>query len=201
MEATNAPFVANFINSDVETSGQRDWIKKMPAETYAKLFSVLLHYHDLGFWGNDSEAATDNLNQVAAMTKLLEWIRGESHPVSDNAKKKFENVMQRVGEEIEMELPEEVKWQRYAENIDKILMFWDKAYNNLMNKKLEEEFFLSKNSILRPLGSLADQWIPYKKVIQLPAYQEVVEYEVAHISDKSKINELKIKRFQRVIGG
>jgi hypothetical protein len=93
LEATNAPFVANFINSDVETSGQRDWIKKMPAETYAKLFSVLLHYHDLGFWANDAEAAKDNLDQVAAMTKLLEWIRGESHPVSDNAKKKFENVM------------------------------------------------------------------------------------------------------------
>ncbi|OOE95390.1 hypothetical protein BZG78_15020 [Salinivibrio sp. MA351] len=201
MEATNAPFVANFINSDVETSGQRDWIKKMPAETYAKLFSVLLHYHDLEFWGNDVEAAKDNLNQVAAMTKLLEWIRGESQPVSDNAKKKFENVMQRVGEEIEMELPEEVKWQRYAENIDKILMFWEKAYDNLINEKLEEDFLRDKNKIIICLGALVKQWVPYKKMIYLPAYQEVVEYEVAHVNDNSKINDLKNKRFQKIIGG
>ncbi|WP_131825366.1 MULTISPECIES: hypothetical protein [unclassified Salinivibrio] len=44
-------------------------------------------------------------------------------------------------------------------------------------------------------------WVPYKKVIYLPAYQEVIEYEVAHVNDKSKINELKNKRFQKIIGG
>jgi len=204
LEVTNAPFVANFINSDVETSGQRDWIKKMPAETYAKLFSVLLHYHDLGFWGNDAEAAERNLNQVAAMTKLLEWIRGESHPVSDNAKKKFENVMQRVGEEIEMELPEEVKWQRYAENIDKIIVFWRQAYSNVdavSDGMIKTRFVNEKDNIIKRLGDMTRNWIPYKRSITLPAYHEVVEYTSVHTNDMKSKNAINQQGYNKIIGG
>lgn len=204
LEVTNAPFVANFINSDVETSGQRDWIKKMPAETYAKLFSVLLHYHDLGFWANDAEAAKDNLDQVAAMTKLLEWIRGESHPVSDNARKKFENVMQRIGEEIEVELPEEVKWQRYAENIDKILVFWEASYSNLEKVDLKQgkrKFIEIKYDLVEGFESLADCWKPYKRVNILPAYQEVAEYTSVHMNDKKRKKDIESKGFRNILGG
>ncbi|OOE63890.1 hypothetical protein BZG20_15810 [Salinivibrio sp. IB868] len=204
LEATNAPFVANFINSDVETSGQRDWIKKMPAETYAKLFSVLLHYHDLGFWGNDAEAAERNLNQVAAMTKLLEWIRGESHPISDNAKKKFENVMQRVGEEIEMELPEEVKWQQYAENIDRIICFWEESYKKLdliKDQDFKRDLIRRKELLVNNVSSLTEDWAPLKRIIILPAYQKVDEYIVVNRDDKEGITYAKRQGYRELVGG
>jgi hypothetical protein len=163
-----------------------------------------LHYHDLDFWGNDAKAAKDNLDQVNAMTTLLSWIIGDNHPVSNNAKKKFENVMQRIGEEIEMELPEEVKWQRYAENIDKILVFWEASYSNLEKVDLKQgkrKFIEIKYDLVEGFESLADCWKPYKRVNILPAYQEVAEYTSVHMNDKKRKKDIESKGFRNILGG
>ncbi|KOO07630.1 LysM peptidoglycan-binding domain-containing protein [Vibrio hepatarius] len=145
----NAYFVANFILSKEHEKENQKWITKMPAETLAKLLSVLIHYNDIPVWGDSSKAiaATRNENQRKAINKILLWLGGDK---ADNSGiHRFENALQRMGLKQPTELNKSEQWQRYANNVISLRDFFLKAYSQPYEKPKDDK----KNNYMNRLNT------------------------------------------------
>nr|WP_249338849.1 hypothetical protein [Vibrio cholerae] len=115
----NAYFVANFLLSKEHQRENQQWIANMPAETLAKLLSVLIHYNDIPsftlFGDTEAErnkAATRNENQRKAINQILLWLGGEK--ANQSGMRRFENALQRMGLADPTQLDKTEQWSRYA---------------------------------------------------------------------------------------
>ncbi|MGD8123186.1 LysM domain-containing protein, partial [Vibrio sp. TRT 2004] len=130
----SAYFVANFLLSEQHQQENQQWITNMPAETLAKLLSVLIHYNDIPSigWGesfNESRniAATRNQNQRKAINQILNWLG--ANRADTGQIKRFENALQRMGLPYPTELNKAEQWQRYAKNVISLRDFFTQAFS------------------------------------------------------------------------
>ncbi|HFS8461651.1 TPA: LysM domain-containing protein, partial [Vibrio cholerae] len=130
----NAYFVANFLLSKEHQRENQQWIANMPAETLAKLLSVLIHYNDIPsftlFGDTEAErnkAATRNENQRKAINQILLWLGGEK--ANQSGMRRFENALQRMGLADPTQLDKTEQWSRYAKNILILRDFFSKAFS------------------------------------------------------------------------
>jgi hypothetical protein len=130
----NAYFVANFLLSKEHQRENQQWIANMPAETLAKLLSVLIHYNDIPsftlFGDTEDErnkAATRNENQRKAINQILLWLGGEK--ANQSGMHRFENALQRMGLADPTQLDKAEQWPRYAKNVLSLRDFFSKAFS------------------------------------------------------------------------
>jgi len=135
-EERNAPFVANFILNKSNQRQNESWIKNMPAETLAKLLTVLVHYHDIPeeyeFWfqGSRDDLAENNVTQGRAILTIFEWLGADKIQPSNSQFNRFENAVQRMGLNEPTQLDDGKKWELYAKNVLKIKQFFDLCVKN-----------------------------------------------------------------------
>ncbi|MCE0495087.1 hypothetical protein [Vibrio salinus] len=153
-EERNAPFVANFILNKDNIQKNEAWIKNMPAETLAKLLTVLINYHNIPnetvLWGLVGEKDEDrnavaehNAAQNMAILQIFEWLGANGIP-SAMQLTRFENAVQRMGLNDPTQLDNGKKWERYAKNLLKIKQFFDDC---LVNKY--KSFYLSQQPLIK----------------------------------------------------
>ncbi|OXX68109.1 peptidoglycan-binding protein LysM [Vibrio sp. V19_P1S1T109] len=130
----NAYFVANFLLSKEHQRENQQWIANMPAETLAKLLSVLVHYNDIPVFTlfkdtslERSNAATRNENQRKAINQILLWLGGEK--ANQSGMRRFENALQRMGLADPTQLDKAEQWPRYAKNVLSLRDFFSKAFS------------------------------------------------------------------------
>ncbi|MCG9647522.1 LysM peptidoglycan-binding domain-containing protein [Vibrio brasiliensis] len=131
----NAYFVANFLLSEQHQQENQKWITNMPAETLAKLLSVLINYNSIPEFSlgigyiedKQSEAATRNQNQRKAINQILNWLGANRADKGQIIR--FENALQRMGLRQPTELDKSQQWQRYAKNVLSIRDFFTKAFS------------------------------------------------------------------------
>lgn len=106
----------------------------MPAETLAKLLTVLINYNDIPSigWGesfNESRniAAARNQNQRKAINQILDWLGGSRADKGQIIR--FENALQRMGLKQPTEFDKSQQWQHYAKNVLSIRDFFTKAFS------------------------------------------------------------------------
>ncbi|BCL70809.1 hypothetical protein TUMSATVNIG1_27740 [Vibrio nigripulchritudo] len=128
-EKDTASFVANFILSEDNQMKNGGWIKNMPAETLAKVLTVLINYTpipDIAIFDyqkeNRDKIARRNQNQRFAINKILEWLGGENPDLQQI--RRFENTMQRIGLSEPTKLDDKEKWQRYANNVMSVMNYF-----------------------------------------------------------------------------
>lgn len=101
----------------------------MPAETLAKVLTVLINYTpipDIAIFDyqkeNRDKIARRNQNQRFAINKILEWLGGENPDLQQI--RRFENTMQRIGLSEPTKLDDKEKWQRYANNVMSVMNYF-----------------------------------------------------------------------------
>lgn len=178
----------------------------MPAETLAKLLEVLCYYSSIptfdafGIMDIDEErkrAATNNQSQRQAVNKILGWMCGKI-PTKTNIHR-FENALQRMGLDKTTELDKKEQWQRYVDNIMRLRIFFEQAF---------DEQYKYQDSKKNYMKTLSDDYIKFKgfimqltknmKVMQKISYSghtgilETREYRVyEHNEGQSRYQELK----------
>jgi hypothetical protein len=66
---------------------------------------------------------------------------------------------------------------------------------------IKTRFVNEKDNIIKRLGDMTRNWIPYKRSITLPAYHEVVEYTSVHTNDMKSKNAINQQGYNKIIGG
>ncbi|MGF1727662.1 LysM peptidoglycan-binding domain-containing protein [Photobacterium nomapromontoriensis] len=181
MKKENAFFVADFINDLDNYELNKAWVEKMPAETLAKLLTVLVNYHDipsLSFGINSIEekqkkSFSDNNSQREAIIKIFEWLGGVN--ASDQQIRIFENAIQRMGLRNGDELNEEEKWHRYADNLLLIKNFFMKA--KYEDYRLEDDDVMNEH--IKNLNLQLENYSKYIKFLtrRMVLYTKVVGHD------------------------
>ncbi|WP_001897066.1 hypothetical protein [Vibrio cholerae] len=208
----NAYFVANFLLSKEHQRENQQWIANMPAETLAKLLSVLIHYNDIPsftlFGDTEAErnkAATRNENQRKAINQILLWLGGEK--ANQSGMRRFENALQRMGLADPTQLDKTEQWSRYAKNILILRDFFSKAFSQPYENPNDQD----KGKYMRDLG---EQYNDFRRNINwLTKESKILEkvtlsserrarlstdYTALPASDKAQLEHLKASGYRLV---
>lgn len=203
----NAYFVANFLLSEEHQRENQQWIANMPAETLAKLLSVLVHYNDIPFWGDASRlrAATRNENQRKAINQILLWLGGEK--ANQSGMRRFENALQRMGLADPTQLDKAEQWPRYAKNVLSLRDFFSKGFSQPYENPNDQD----KGKYMRDLG---DQYNDFRRNINWLTKDSKIlvkntlssarrarlstDYTALPASDKAQLEYLKTKGYRLV---
>ncbi|EJL6421898.1 LysM peptidoglycan-binding domain-containing protein [Vibrio cholerae] len=208
----NAYFVANFLLSKEHQRENQQWIANMPAETLAKLLSVLIHYNDIPsftlFGDTEDErnkAATRNENQRKAINQILLWLGGEK--ANQSGMHRFENALQRMGLADPTQLDKAEQWSRYAKNILILRDFFIKAFSQPYENPNDQDkatymrslntdyvrfknrmFWLTQNNLILEKNTLSSE-----RRARLST-----EYTALPASDKAQLEHLKARGYRLV---
>ncbi|MGL4577298.1 LysM peptidoglycan-binding domain-containing protein [Vibrio metoecus] len=208
----NAYFVANFLLSKEHQRENQQWIANMPAETLAKLLSVLVHYNDIpsmAIFQSQREqrknAATRNENQRKAINQILLWLGGEK--ANQSGMRRFENALQRMGLADPTQLDKAEQWPRYAKNVLSLRDFFSKAFSQPYENPNDQD----KGKYMRDLG---EQYNDFRRNINwLTKESRILEkvtlsserrarlssdYTALPASDKAQLEYLKTKGYRLV---
>ncbi|HAS3163476.1 TPA: LysM peptidoglycan-binding domain-containing protein [Vibrio cholerae] len=208
----NAYFVANFLLSKEHQRENQQWIANMPAETLAKLLSVLVHYNDIPVFTlfrdtslERDSAATRNENQRKAINQILLWLGGEK--ANQSGMRRFENALQRMGLADPTQLDKTEQWSRYAKNILILRDFFSKAFSQPYENPNDQD----KGKYMRDLG---EQYNDFRRNINwLTKESKILEkvtlsserrarlssdYTALPASDKAQLEYLKTKGYRLV---
>ncbi|ENM5786385.1 LysM peptidoglycan-binding domain-containing protein [Vibrio metoecus] len=208
----NAYFVANFLLSKEHQRENQQWIANMPAETLAKLLSVLIHYNDIPsftlFGDTEAErnkAATRNENQRKAINQILLWLGGEK--ANQSGMRRFENALQRMGLVDPTQLDKTEQWPRYAKNVLSLRDFFIKAFSQPYENPNDRD----KGKYMRDLG---DQYTDLRRNINWLTKESRIlekttlssdhraslstEYTALPASDSARLEYLKTKGYRLV---
>ncbi|ENS5605670.1 LysM peptidoglycan-binding domain-containing protein [Vibrio mimicus] len=154
----NAYFVANFLLSKEHQRENQQWIANMPAETLAKLLSVLVHYNDIPVFTlfrdtslERDSAATRNENQRKAINQILLWLGGIQANQSDM--RRFENALQRMGLADPTQLDKAEQWPRYAKNVLILRDFFSRAFSQPYENPNDQDKSKYMNDLRRDYNS------------------------------------------------
>lgn len=154
----NAYFVANFLLSKEHQRENQQWIANMPAETLAKLLSVLIHYNDIPVFTlfrdtslERDSAATRNENQRKAINQILLWLGGIQANQSDM--RRFENALQRMGLADPTQLDKAEQWPRYAKNVLILRDFFSRAFSQPYENPNDQDKSKYMNDLRRDYNS------------------------------------------------
>ncbi|EKF9485668.1 LysM peptidoglycan-binding domain-containing protein [Vibrio cholerae] len=208
----NAYFVANFLLSKEHQRENQQWIANMPAETLAKLLSVLVHYNDIPVFTlfkdtslERDKAATRNENQRKAINQILLWLGGEK--ANQSGMRRFENALQRMGLADPTQLDKTEQWSRYAKNILILRDFFSKAFSQPYENPNDQD----KGKYMRDLG---EQYNDFRRNINwLTKESKILEkvtlsserrarlstdYTALPASDKAQLEHLKASGYRLV---
>ncbi|WP_412497552.1 LysM peptidoglycan-binding domain-containing protein [Vibrio furnissii] len=208
----NAYFVANFLLSEEHQRENQQWIANMPAETLAKLLSVLIHYNDIpsmAIFESQREQrnmmATRNENQRKAINQILLWLGGEK--ANQSGMRRFENALQRMGLADPTKLDKAEQWPRYAKNVLILRDFFIKAFSQPYENPNDRD----KGKYMRDLG---DQYTDLRRNINWLTKERRIlekttlssdhrarlstEYTVLPASDLTQLEYLKTKGYRLV---
>ncbi|MDP4497292.1 LysM domain-containing protein [Vibrio cholerae] len=183
----NAYFVANFLLSKEHQRENQQWIANMPAETLAKLLSVLIHYNDIPsftlFGDTEAErnkAATRNENQRKAINQILLWLGGEK--ANQSGMRRFENALQRMGLADPTQLDKAEQWSRYAKNILILRDFFIKAFSQPYENPKDRD----KTEYMRVLGEDYDLFKAY--LLRLTEQNKILEKTTLSSERRARLN-------------
>ncbi|MDE1236469.1 LysM peptidoglycan-binding domain-containing protein [Vibrio aestuarianus] len=204
----NAYFVANFLLSEEHQRENQQWIANMPAETLAKLLSVLIHYNDIpsmAIFQSQREQrnmmATRNENQRKAINQILRWLGGEK--ANQTGMRRFENALQRMGLADPTQLDKAEQWPRYAKNVLSLRDFFSKGFSQPYENPNDQD----KGKYMRDLG---DQYNDFRRNINWLTKESKIlekvtlrsalstEYTALPASDSVQLEYLKTKGYRLV---
>ncbi|MGD8118487.1 LysM domain-containing protein [Vibrio sp. TRT 29B02] len=203
----SAYFVANFLLSEQHQQENQQWITNMPAETLAKLLSVLIHYNDIPSigWGesfNESRniAATRNQNQRKAINQILNWLG--ANRADTGQIKRFENALQRMGLPYPTELNKAEQWQRYAKNVISLRDFFTQAFSQPYenpNDRIKANYM---ETLSKDYAKFCENmfWLTQDNLILEKTYparaQMKAEYAVLREKDSEQLEKSKLLGYQ-----
>ncbi|HFG2128569.1 TPA: LysM peptidoglycan-binding domain-containing protein [Vibrio cholerae] len=208
----NAYFVANFLLSKEHQRENQQWIANMPAETLAKLLSVLVHYNDIPSMAifqsqreQRNNAATRNENQRKAINQILLWLGGEK--ANQSGMRRFENALQRMGLVDPTQLDKAEQWPRYAKNVLSLRDFFSKAFSQPYENPNDQD----KATYMRSLNT---DYVEFKKYMFWLTQNNLIlekttlssarrarlstDYTALPASDKAQLEHLKASGYRLV---
>ncbi|HGS4445430.1 TPA: LysM peptidoglycan-binding domain-containing protein [Vibrio cholerae] len=208
----NAYFVANFLLSKEHQRENQQWIANMPAETLAKLLSVLVHYNDIPSMEifqsqreQRNNAATRNENQRKAINQILLWLGGEK--ANQSGMRRFENALQRMGLVDPTQLDKAEQWPRYAKNVLSLRDFFSKAFSQPYENPNDQD----KATYMRSLNT---DYVEFKKYMFWLTQNNLIlekttlssarrarlstDYTALPASDKAQLEHLKASGYRLV---
>ncbi len=208
----NAYFVANFLLSKEHQRENQQWIANMPAETLAKLLSVLVHYNDIPVFTlfkdtslERDKAATRNENQRKAINQILLWLGGEK--ANQSGMRRFENALQRMGLADPTQLDKTEQWSRYAKNILILRDFFIKAFSQPYENPNDQDKATYMRSLNTDYAEFKDYmfWLTQNNLIleknTLSSERRArlsTEYTALPASDKAQLEHLKARGYRLV---
>ncbi|MBD1555881.1 hypothetical protein HC752_02950 [Vibrio sp. S9_S30] len=200
-EKDTASFVANFILSEDNQVKNSGWIKNMPAETLAKVLTVLINYTsipDIAIFDyqkeNRDKIARRNQNQRFAIIRILEWLGGNNPDLQQISR--FENAVQRMGLSQPTKINDEEKWQRYANNVISLRGFFvisQDDYYEEPNDKSKKVYMVKVNDSFKLFKKMIIKFTMLNQIMEKPKFNgrggasEKLEYISASERNISKL--------------
>ncbi|HGE6025069.1 TPA: hypothetical protein ACGGSL_001966 [Vibrio cholerae] len=208
----NAYFVANFLLSKEHQRENQQWIANMPAETLAKLLSVLVHYNDIPSMAifqsqreQRNNAATRNENQRKAINQILLWLGGEK--ANQSGMRRFENALQRMGLADPTQFDKTEQWSRYAKNILILRDFFSKAFSQPYENPNDQDKAKYMNDLRRDYNFFKSYLLRLtvqNKILEKTTLSSArrarlsTDYTALPASDKAQLEYLKTKGYRLV---